>query len=204
MKNKCIYCFESLNQGATILDLFLTVDVLCPTCRRQLIRVRKRFKINDIVVQSMYLYDEFYSSLLVQYKDCMDEALYSVFLYPFKLYLKIKYYGYTLIPMPSSYEKIAERGFKHVNLIFECLDLEMLDCLEKDSNQKQVLSTKKQRKEMISKIKIKQNTTIPKRILLVDDVCTTGSTLKGALEALEGRYKKCKILVVATHKLNIK
>lgn len=109
-----------------------------------------------------------------------------------------------MVPMPSSVEKVHERGFKHVNLIFKGLKLNMLDCLEKNSNQKQVYSTKSQRTQMISSIKLKPNMDIPKKILLVDDVCTTGSTLKGALEAMEGRFQKCKILVVATHELNIK
>lgn len=202
--DRCLYCNQSLEHGATLIELLINHDVLCPMCRHELIRNKKKFSINNIPVDACYIYNDFFSSLLVQYKDCMDEALKSVFLFNHRLIFHVKYWGYTLVPMPSSKDKIKDRGFNHVLGMFEWCKNEKYCCLEKTSNQKQVTSTSIQRQKMIGNIRCTKDVKHIKKILLIDDVCTTGSTLKGALEALSSFEGKIKIFVIATHPLNLK
>lgn len=201
---ECKYCFKSIENGSTVLDLLANHDVICPVCRRSLTTSKKKFYIQKIKVNYVYVYDDFFSSLLVQYKECMDEALADVFLYTKRWWLLLRYQGYTLVPMPSSVEKIKERGFHHVARMFENTSLQQCDCLEKISSQKQAFLNKKDREKMKFNIKCKENMTIPKKILLVDDVCTTGNTIKGELQALSVYNCKIKIFVVAIHPLNLK
>lgn len=201
---ECKYCFKSIENGATILDLLLNRDVLCPSCRRSLQKAKRFTKFHGIPLISFYIYNNFYSSLLVQYKECMDEALSDVFLYPFVWWIKIRFNSYTIVPIPSSSEKLAERGFNHVIKMVEQTKLPICDCLLKTENIKQAFLSKTQREKMKKDIKIKPGMSIPKRILLVDDVLTTGNTMMGALEALQGIDVKIKILVVANHPLNLR
>lgn len=202
--SKCLYCQKSLEEGATLLELFIHHDILCQVCRHQLKRNKKKFKINNTEVESGYIYNDFFSNLLVQYKDCGDEALKPVFMFTLRTYFKLKYWGYTLVPIPSSSEKVAERGFNHVLGMFEWCKNPKLCCLEKVGNQKQVLSSPKQRQEMVEHIRLIKNVDKVKKIVLVDDVCTTCSTLKGALSTLSEYKGKIKIFVVAAHELNVK
>ncbi|MEG0408773.1 MAG: phosphoribosyltransferase family protein [Bacilli bacterium] len=99
---------------------------------------------------------------------------------------------------------MAERGFNHVIKMVEQTKLPICDCLLKTENIKQAFLSKTQREKMKKDIKIKPGMSIPKRILLVDDVLTTGNTMMGALEALQGIDVKIKILVVANHPLNLR
>lgn len=202
--SKCLLCGGSLEQGATLVELFINHDVLCPTCRHQLKKNKKKFKINKVEVEAAYIYNDFFSSLLVQYKDCHDEALKPVFMYPMRWYFALKYHGYTLVPLPSSKHKQKERGFNHVLGMFEWCRNTKLCCLEKVGDQKQVHSSIKQRQEMVNQIQLVSKLGTIKKILLIDDVCTTGSTLKGAISALSTYKGKLKIFVIATHEMNVK
>lgn len=204
MLGKCLLCGESLEKGATLFELFISHDILCSSCRHQLIKNKKKFKINDIKVDASYIYNDFFSSLLVQYKDCHDEALKPVFMVQRRLIFALKYHGYTIVPLPSSKHKQEERGFNHVLGMFEWCNNPKVCCFEKVGDQKQVHSSTKQRADMVNQIRLTADISSLKKIVLVDDVCTTGSTLKGAISALASYRGKIKIFVVATHELNVK
>lgn len=201
---ECKYCFKSIENGSTLLDLMVNHDVLCPHCRRQFLYSKKKFYLDKVRVNYFYVYNDFFSSLLVQYKECMDEALHDVFIYTKRLWIWIRFHHYTIVPLPSSEEKLKERGFHHVEKMFEGVRIPQCDCLEKIGNQKQAFLSKMERQKMSFQIGCKEDIVIPKRILLVDDVLTTGNTMKGAIHALSHKKCKIKILVVAIHPLNLK
>lgn len=197
MMNKCLLCFEEKTKGAHLFHWFWWKDELCVSCRSQLTPSIAKFKMGKIKGIRLYPYNEFFSDVLVQYKESMDEALYPVFLQKQSWWISIVYRGYTLIPMPSSKEKIEERGFNHLQKMFTAVSLPILPCLEKKSAQKQVFSSRAQRLKMKGQIQIKEGIKIPKKVLLVDDVYTTGSTLQGAIDALKDKKCKIRILVVS-------
>ncbi len=197
MRKRCKLCFEKIHHGATLFQLFLWKDCLCPSCRRKFKIQKRKFEIKNIKGVGLYEYNEFFSETLVQYKECMDEALAPIFLLKHRVQLFFRYYGYTLVPMPSSSEKRAQRGFCHVTQMTHPIGLPLVDCLEKKGNQKQVFSSFSQRLEMKENIGLKKGVKIPRKVLLVDDVCTTGSTLKGAIQALKSTQCKMSILVIS-------
>ena len=116
-----------------------------------------------------------------------------------KNYLKIRYFNFVLIPIPSWKEEDDIRGFNHVEEIFKSLNLPMIKCLRKKEKFKQSNLNKQERKKIKQKIEVIDGELLKnKNILIVDDVMTTGSTISAAIELLaQYQPKNIKILVLA-------
>ena len=136
---------------------------------------------------------------MYQFKGCFDIELVDVFLQPYYFGLKLLFDGFTMIPVPSFSEDDKERGFNHVETIFSKVGLPMVNVLEKTSHFKQANNTGKDRKNIKDYLKIKQLSTLRhKRILIVDDVYTTGSTMKAFIELVKTLSpKEIRILVMS-------
>ena len=136
--HRCIYCDNDLENGKSLISLLCFEDELCGNCRKQLKLIKHHFIIGKVKGLALYDYDSIFKSLLLQYKECYDEALQDVFLYHLNTYLSIKYHGYTMVFMPSSENKIKDRGFNHLEQIFKDVKLEKVNCLHKmvDADQK--------------------------------------------------------------------
>ncbi len=132
-------------------------------------------------------------------KGCGDVELAQIFVKPYSLELNLRYFGYTMICLPSYEEDYKKRGFKHVDEMFSCLKLKKCDCLVKSEHHKQSDQSFKKRSEIEKYIFIKGEPNLKgKKVLLVDDICTTGSTLKAAINLVKKlNPKKIEVLVVA-------
>ena len=86
---------------------------------------------------NLYNYDEQIKEKLYQFKGCFDIELGKVFLEYYLMYLRIKYFGYVLVPAPSYKTSDEERGFNHVVEIFSSLKMKMIRCIHKISDVKQ-------------------------------------------------------------------
>lgn len=179
----------------TIEEILFRDDLLCSNCRSKWVENKKDIKLGPYIVKSSWEYNDAFRSTLIQYKECYDEALKDVFLYPVRK--KIRHYlcGYTLILMPSTKERLEERGFSHLKFMFSSLKLPMLEPFITESNQKG--KTLKERKEIGKTMYLKENIHLPYKIALVDDVYTTGSTLRAALSNIDIKAHKIKIYTVA-------
>ncbi len=180
---RCLMCGRSIRRDSAG-ELFRKEDVLCSFCRDSWKRIERHTSIEGIPVYAVYEYNNAFASCLLQYKECMDEALKPVFLYPDRNRLKRMYRGRTLLLMPSSSDKEAERGFSHLRGIFESLGLLMEEPFVKTDSISQKKKNAAERGEMQYQIALKPDVTIPKRVVLADDVITTGSTIRGALYCL--------------------
>ena len=146
-------------------------------------------------VETFYEYDGMFKSLLLQYKECLDEALKDVFLYEIADYINLRYMGYQICFIPSSQKKLEYRGFEHLKMMFEEVKLKELEGLKMKDELCQEGMNLKERMKMLDNFVYegKQG----KRVLLVDDVLTSGSTLLGAYRCLILSFKTVKVLSVA-------
>jgi ComF family protein len=99
--------------------------------------------------------------------------------------------GYLLCPIPTSPERIRKRGFDHCQLISKLLQADLglnsARLLERSTNARQVGSTRAERfKQMELEFKLVRDQVLKdKKIMLVDDVMTSGATLASAARILK-------------------
>lgn len=157
--------------------------------------------IGDIEGYYIYNYDEEVQKNLYQFKGCFDIELAPIFLEYFRPFLKLKYFGYCIVPAPSHKNADKERGFNHVVEIFKCLNLKMIRCVSKTNNVKQSDLKAGERAKVANHLEINDVDLSGKKILIVDDVYTTGSTVKAMINLVKNKNpKKIKVLVMSKTK----
>lgn len=172
---------------------------VCGKCEETLRPLFLKFRIGNIDALAIYKYDEEIKTLLYQLKGCYDIELAEVFLNRFKDELHHLFRDYYLIPAPSSKADDEEREFNHVKVIFQCLNLPILPVIEKSFNYKQAELSAKERKGAIKSLKLNDTHSLyGKKILIIDDVYTTGATVRGMIGLIKTlRPKKIKVLVMS-------
>lgn len=157
------------------------------------------FKIGKYCGLAIYEYDEAIRELIYQFKGCYDIELGGLFLEQYLKYLRFKYLGYKVVSIPSYYLEDTRREFNHVKEAFNSMKLERLDILEKIDEYKQSNQKHKDRMNIKYHLKVSDIEKVRnKKILIVDDVVTTGSTLKATIDLINQGHPKCiKILTLA-------
>ncbi len=137
----------------------------------------------EVCHKSCFVYNEAMKDFFSQYKFQGDYALYSVFAAVLQKELKV-YRDYALVPIPVSAEKYQTRGFNQVTALLEGAKLPFKEVLEKYDTIAQSSKTRKERLQSQQCFKVKDNIQLPPKILLIDDIYTTGATLQLAKDIL--------------------
>ena len=193
---------EEILHHITIYDYLKQDQLLCSSCKSQLKRVNLKTKLEGIPLTILFEYNDFLENMIFQYKEGHDVALRDVFFYEDIQKLNDKYRHYTIVLMPSSLEKLQERGFVPVEEMLTHCKLPIIEPFYKSENHKQSLQTYKNRGHIKEVIHKKLGFKLPQtKLLLVDDVCTSGSTLKYAYQLLKQHTYKIEALVLCAHPL---
>ncbi|MDQ0231448.1 ComF family protein [Metabacillus malikii] len=137
---------------------------------------------------SIYKYNDEMKEVLSLYKFRGDAALAQVFAkeirHTYKKHYTTSAIDYT-IPIPLSKERLYERGFNQAKLLANFIPLNQLDILQRAHHEKQ---SKKSRQQRLSSENVffllESSKIVGKNILLIDDIYTTGTTLRHAAKIL--------------------
>ena len=194
----CKICFKPISDY-TFYN-FVTKEVcLCDNCLSKMSAKFHYFKVNGYNAMAIFDYDDNIKEFIYQFKGCFDIELNKIFLERYLHEIRLLYTGYTIIPAPSFEEEDRIREFNHVDEIFSKLGLEVIKCIKKNSPFKQASHNSNERSEISKHLELIGDIDLySKKVLLVDDVYTTGSTMKAMIKLIEPlKPKKIKILVIS-------
>lgn len=177
--------------------------------------IRKRVKQKSIINTEkhekfhIFKYDSLIRNLIIQYKFYDKSYLYKTFcefiVKNKKAFDFIKSYD-IIIPVPIHKKRMRERGYNQSELIaYELAKRVKIKCyrdilIKVRNNKPQSTLTKKMRKENTKNVYkiIKKEKIINKKILLFDDIYTTGATANSCIQELKGeKIRQIGLLTLA-------
>ena len=134
--------------------------------------------------RAIFIYNQAMKDFFSRYKFDGDFLLRKVFAPVLADELK-KYKGYHFVVIPLSPERLLERGFNQVEGLVEAAGFSFQDLLGK--REEKASSSKNRSERLATEIPffIKDGIAPPKKILLIDDIYTTGATVNRVKRLLE-------------------
>ena len=138
----------------------------------------------EVSHEAIFTYNQAMKDFFNRYKFDGDYILRKVFSMILNENLK-KYKDYHFILIPLSPDRYAKRGFNQVAGLIEAAGLSHLDVLGK--REEKASSSKNRSERLATELPffIKEDSRIPKKILLIDDIYTTGATVNRVKSMLE-------------------
>ena len=134
----------------------------------------------------------------MRYKEYGDIMLAKAFLFYFLPWIRIDFQGYQIVPLPSSKKRNERRGFVHLEEMLKAVGLSYCSCLVKttDKQQKEKNATERRKSDDILFSSGKEEIE-GKKIVLFDDVFTSGGTFSAALKQIQKQNpRKVKGLIL--------
>jgi competence protein ComFC len=172
---------------------------ICQQCQKLIEPKFIGFKASGYKALAFYDYNEFIKQQIYLFKGCFDYEMKDVFLNLFIKETKLYYSRYVVIPIPSYSKDDEIRGFNHVVEVFKNLGVKLLPIIEKTAHFKQAENSAKKRQDIKKHLALKEQVDLSKqRVLLVDDIYTTGSTMAASIKLIEKlNPKEIRVLVLA-------
>jgi competence protein ComFC len=172
--------------------------VLCSKCYHQLEWHHQINTFEGISIESFMVYGPIVKSRIHQYKALGDIELGQTFLHQHLDYLSVKYRGFTFLPAPSYQDHIVQRGFHHLDEILLPISLPRHHVFFKNKPYRQAEQDLLVRHEISDVIQRHVGISLPRKLLLFDDVMTTGETMRSMIKLLPVDQKfNLKIIVLA-------
>jgi competence protein ComFC len=157
---------------------------LCTDC----VRWQEDDEWKDVLTKnrSVYMYDEFMKEVVALWKFRGDYAIVQAFQEEF-CHEFDRYFDHTflIVPIPLSAERLYERGFNQAKALAELLALPIHELLHRHHLEKQSKKSRRERLRTENVFQLSGKTSLQDRhIVLIDDIYTTGTTLRHAAKVL--------------------
>ena len=192
-KSVCETCEEKFEKiyGPTCPVCFRPGDGLCDDCVRW-----EEHELRGVLTRnvSIYRYNDFMKEVLARYKFRGDAALAAFFQPEMKKVFHQHYQDQWIVPIPLSEERLFERGFNQSELL---LAGNVVDALLRNESEKQSKKSRQERLQTRNVFQVKEDVE-GKGIVLIDDIYTTGMTLRMAAKVLKeaGAKEVCSLTLV--------
>ena len=205
---KCLLCNDWIESLPKLRDLIMfnqRKEYFCRSCKHQFKNLSKERCQNcnkelygDACIDcklwmkkgyipkhlAIYRYEENMKEYFSRYKFMGDYCLRKIFQQEIKANLKsFLKKGYILVPVPLSEERLEERGFNQVKGLLEGIPYKNI--FEKREIEKQSSRTREERLSQDNSCSLKKGIELPSKIIIIDDIYTTGSTLYQMVKLLE-------------------
>lgn len=201
-QERCLYCFGNIEHDLNWMDWWKQDSLLCGTCKGKLNRLDLDTKLDGMPLHILYEYNETMESMIFQFKEGRDIALAPLFLYEDRKKIIDRYRHYTIVLLPSSQEKLRERGFQPVKEMLEKIPIPVVEPFYKLNHHKQSLQSFENRKKIDQVMQRNPAIKLPDTpLLLLDDVCTSGFSLKRAYDLIKEHTYRIEAFVLCAHPL---
>lgn len=199
---RCRICFNDIID-MNIHQLLHSHIFICQKCQNQFRTLFEISNVANVKVLSIYEYNEFFRSVIYKLKACADVEIAPALLAFHNPVLKRKYCRHIVIPAPSHPAHDQSRGFNHVEAIFSGIAKQFVKAITKIEERKQTDLSAEQRKEIGKILRWNDDVDVSgKNVLLVDDVMTTGSTIRACVQMIAAHGAK-SITVLVLSKVNV-
>lgn len=135
--------------------------------------------------RSLYRYTDFTKEVIARFKFRGDYVLGEIFAEDLRKVLQASQYDY-IAPIPLSDERLYERGFNQAEALIKAAGFDPIRLLTRVHTEKQSKKSRLERIHIEQVFKVMEEIDISsKNILLIDDIYTTGSTLRHAAKVLK-------------------
>ncbi|MBO9129949.1 ComF family protein [Bacillus sp. 165] len=137
--------------------------------------------------RSVYTYNNWMKEVMKRFKFRGDAAIASLFAERMRRCLQASFTAKSLlIPIPLSPERLYERGFNQAQLLAGQIDHPCIEVLVRTHSEKQSKKSRLERMQMKTIFQVSNHQVIMNQnIVLIDDIYTTGATIRQAAKALK-------------------
>lgn len=151
------------------------------------VRWEKGRKWNGLLYKnrSLFLYNGAMKDMIAQFKYRGDAVLMDAFQHQWQTLYRTTFKGFTPVPIPLTEARLYERGFNQAEILANLLPVPTINVLKRAGTEAK--QSQKTRSERLAERPVfsVMSRALPEKVVVIDDLYTTGATVRQAAYALK-------------------